>query len=442
MWLLLASACLANAEEAFAESRPIGSGGAAGGKAASRAGGKASGSKASGSKASGAKASGKGGGGGKASGKGGHKGGHRGSGFARTTTRVWHLLRLSAGPAGTIRSVEHLHRVAKHVATPQRELMYTTVDMDRAGHQLILLRQWAGNLREAFSHALVVGANHDTCAVVRNASIPCFVDGVAPKLKGKQNFFGQQVVMKWWMAMQLLEGRFNIVFSDPDIAWLRDPYAVWDRSYDLQGLSDIRSVNLTVQKHHEITCMRPWMENMYEHSRRSVYPCQSTGLWYMRDLPQSRAFLATLYGYLQARPNEWEQKAFQLLVMRFLVGIGDELPPLRYRLLPTSRYINIEFLEERNARGMNVTDMVATHCGYLKGMGDKLEHLRDNGLLLRGLSWHHDLHVNVSARAAAAKGTGVEVRLRPPATLTYTPLTTMALRRKNHSVVHVAVRRS
>ena len=91
---------------------------------------------------------------------------------------------------------------------------------------------------------------------------------------------------------------------------------------------------------------------MYEHGRRSIYPCQSTGLWYMRDGAASRALLDGLYGYLSARSNEWEQKAFQLVVMRYLVGIGDELPPLRYRLLPTAHFINIEFYEERVRLGM------------------------------------------------------------------------------------------
>ena len=86
---------------------------------------------------------------------------------------------------------------------------------------------------------------------------------------------------------------------------------------------------------------------MYEHSKRSIYPCQSTGLWFARDCVACRAFFDGLYGYLEERPNEWEQKAFQLMVMRYLVGLGDELPPLRYRLLPTSRYVNIEFYEER-----------------------------------------------------------------------------------------------
>ena len=66
------------------------------------------------------------------------------------------------------------------------------------------------------------------------------------------------------------------------------------------------------------------MENMYEHGRRSIYPCQSTGLWYARSTPPTHAFLQGLHGYLRTRPNEWEQKAYQLLVMRYLIGLGDD----------------------------------------------------------------------------------------------------------------------
>ena len=71
----------------------------------------------------------------------------------------------------------------------------------------------------------------------------------------------------------------------------QDPFQHWDRSFDFQGLSDIRSTNVTTGRHHEITCLRPWMENMYEHGRRSIYPCQSTGLWYARSTPPTHAFL-------------------------------------------------------------------------------------------------------------------------------------------------------
>ena len=321
----------------------------------------------------------------------------------KTATRLAALLRLSR-EVPILRSLSDLERVASAIATRGRELMYTTVTMDRPLFQLVFLRQWQGNLRSAAAHALLLGADNRTCMVARNATIPCFVDGLAPPLTGKQNAFGSQVLLKWWYAKALLALDFHIIFSDPDIAWLSEPFAAWRHEFDLQGLSDIRSPNLTVQKHHEITCMRPWMETMYEHGRRSIYPCQSTGLWYLRNQPQARALLDGLYGYLKARNNEWEQKAFQLIVMRYLVGLGDDLPPLQYRLLPTSQFINIEYYRERLRLGLDVSGTTAVHCGYLKNTADKLEFLEYYGFLHRGLSHHRRVYLGILALGESGHG--------------------------------------
>ena len=356
-----------------------------------------------------------------------------------TAARVAKLLQLSRR-LPVIKTEDDLATVVEAVANPNRELLFTTVSIDKSLHQLIFLRQWQGNLRLAAGHALMLGADDRTCMAARNASIPCFVDGVAPTLRGKQNQFGHQVLLKWWYARQMLSLNYHLIFSDPDIAWLSDPFARWDHSFDLQGLSDIRSVNVTVQKHHEITCMRPWMETMYEHARRSIYPCQSTGLWFMRDRPQSRALLSGLYGYLAAKPNEWEQKAFQLIVMRYLVGLGDELAPLRYRLLPTSQFINIEFYEERIRLGMPAEGTsIAVHCGYLKNTADKLEHLQMTGFLKRGLGFHRRLYQAVLALGESGHGhcCDGDERLYGHSERTI-PL---VLKRKNHTTWSGAVRR-
>lgn len=366
---------------------------------------------------------------------GGLGGTKRGQGGA--ATQIARALRLS-NHKGTLTTQDDLLRVATHLATPAHQIIFSTVTMDRPLHQLLLFRQWAGNLRGRLANALVVGTNEHTCHIMRNESIPCFVDNLAPQLTGKQNFFGSQVLLKWWYARALLRHSLHIVFSDPDIAWVRDPFAAWDETYDLQGLSDIRSVNLTVQKHHEITCIRPWMEQMYEHSRRSIYPCMSTGLWFMRDTPQSRAFLDGMYGYLQARNNEWEQKAFQLLVMRYLIGIGDELAPLRFRLLPTWGFINLEYYEERRKQGLDVSNLVATHCGYLKNTADKLEHLELGGFLERGLAWHQAL---VGTLRAIKSGNGSIDRDVPALPPPYVRTKPLSLRRKDHTIYNIVVRR-
>mmetsp|Transcript_25958 Transcript_25958/g.64281 ORF Transcript_25958/g.64281 Transcript_25958/m.64281 type:complete len:179 (+) Transcript_25958:79-615(+) len=178
------------------------------------------------------------------------------------------------------------------------------------------------------------------------------------------------------------------------------------------------------------------MEQMYEHSRRSIYPCMSTGLWYMRNTVPSRAFLDGLYGYLRARNNEWEQKAFQLIVMRYLIGLGDDLPPLRYRLLPTWGFINLEFYELRKQMGLDTTKLIATHCGYLKNIADKLEHLEINGFLERGWAWHQALTNTI---AAIKNGTSsIDRDVGQPGPYIRTKL--LSLKRKNHTTYNIVVR--
>ena len=167
--------------------------------------------------------------------KAGGMGGAKRSG-AGAVAVILSALRLSKHK-GTIATQEDLLRTATHLATPSRQLMFTTVTMDKPLFQLLLLRQWAGNLRGRLANALVIGTNDYTCKVMRNESIPCFVDKLAPQLTGKQNFFPSAVLLKWWYARALLEHSFHIIFSDPDIAWARDPFGTWDESYDLQVAS-------------------------------------------------------------------------------------------------------------------------------------------------------------------------------------------------------------
>ena len=159
------------------------------------------------------------------------------------------------------------------------------------------------------------------------------------------------------------------------------------------------------------------------------------------------------------------------MVVRYLIGLGDELPPLRYRLLPASAFLNIEMLEARQALRLPVGSMVGVHCGYLKEEGDKVahtsssisrphlghtsatprphlghtsaaprphlgrtssrssqvEHLERHGLLLRGMARHARL-----ARLLRNASVGGFV---------YTRTQALQLRRKHNSSIRVLVRR-
>ena len=145
------------------------------------------------------------------------------------------------------------------------------------------------------------------------------------------------------------------------------------------------------------------MEQQYERGRRTVYPCQSTGLWLARATPAVAAFFREMSDYLIERPAEWEHKSYQLLVVRFLIGLGDDLPPIRYRLLPTSSYVNAEFYEARRRQGLPIDRTVGVHCGYLKEEGDKFEYLERFGWLQRSLERQRRMARLLLNRNAAAE---------------------------------------
>ena len=44
--------------------------------------------------------------------------------------------------------------------------------------------------------------------------------------------------------------------------------------------------------------MRPWMELNYVKARRTVYPCQSAGLWFVRSGAATRAFMDGLHEHI------------------------------------------------------------------------------------------------------------------------------------------------
>ena len=177
----------------------------------------------------------------------------------QTARRLAQLLALSAGPLGVLHTEDDLRRVAARVATASRELLLTTVAMDAAQMQLLFLRQWAGNLRHRAANILLIGTDEATCRLARNASLPCFVDAMGRAVvAAAAKVEGRDEAVKWFYVRALLRLEFHLVFSDAHVAWLQDPFRHWDRSFDLQGLSDIRSTNLTVGAHHKIACLDTW----------------------------------------------------------------------------------------------------------------------------------------------------------------------------------------
>ena len=60
---------------------------------------------------------------------------------------------------------------------------------------------------------------------------------------------------------------------------------------------------------------------------------------------------------------------FQVMVVRYAIGLGDDTPPLRARLLPPTRFANVDVANASK-------QLVAVHAGYVPTEREKLRRLR------------------------------------------------------------------
>ena len=162
---------------------------------------------------------------------------------------------------------------------------------------------------------------------------------------------------------------------------------------------------------------------MYQLWRHIVYPCASAHVFFLRATLAGRAFSQGMpanptpnpnpnpnpspspnpipnpsegmHEYVRDRPNEWG-RAFQLIVMRYTVGVGDDLPPLRFRLLPTSLAVNLPQYRQRQRSGLPTAATVAVHAGQLKSEEAKVDAFRGLGFLERGLTAWQDMQAEAT----------------------------------------------
>jgi hypothetical protein len=152
---------------------------------------------------------------------------------------------------------------------------------------------------------------------------------------------------------------------DSDVAVLKDPLAPFSNPYryDVQGLTDWQHLpdpelrrGFTLRQH---PCMlyylrsdpfvpgeSSWTEAWHaNHQRQAILnphnPCQSTGLWFVEPTEAAVAFMRAMVDRIAYHaPYEWDQTAWNEVLMPFLWGAGDD-PPLRYRVLPYSVASNL-----------------------------------------------------------------------------------------------------
>ncbi|KAK9834700.1 hypothetical protein WJX74_007976 [Apatococcus lobatus] len=298
-------------------------------------------------------------------------------------------------------------QVADTIAGDARAIILTTLDLtfqgkDHSREQLDHMKNFAYHLDrvDRLQNTMTVSYTEETCRLLLSVSIPCFVDRLSPqpdtfpeRLQGETAVFA-----KYWHALSLLKLGINVYFSDSDAAILQDPFVFQDRSFDIEGLSDWndRSIVPDPRGMFEHPCViyntkkdrqvlgGQFIEGYWQHPlskpdvQKHMNPCQSTGGWFAQPTPPSILFLEHMLHWMtEWHPKQWDQAAWNELIMPHLFGTGSR-PPLAYRLLPMESFSNFKVNALRTKQGLPINQVVL-HAGEAHGKR-KVDEFKKRGL--------------------------------------------------------------
>mmetsp|Transcript_1768 Transcript_1768/g.5121 ORF Transcript_1768/g.5121 Transcript_1768/m.5121 type:complete len:434 (+) Transcript_1768:363-1664(+) len=275
------------------------------------------------------------------------------------------------------------------VATTGREVVFTTTS---AWTPVItdMLKHFMWHLHHVGRdrNLMIISQDAGTCRNLVAMGMPCYLDDMSPR--GGDFPAGHRYGQRPWdfgkiyWALTLAELGYTSLYLDNDVACMDDPLPadILSAPYDLQGLSDFRDAELRKlgevldnrcslyrTKFHEDVpggdVLHPaWEIPKNETSMRALAPCQSLGAFYTKPSLATLQFYRYLsHWMIQTHPHQWDQAAWNEVVMAFLIGMGDE-PALKYRILPVNRFMNIEVLLKRQEAKLAV-HQVLVHAGYL-----------------------------------------------------------------------------
>jgi len=195
-------------------------------------------------------------------------------------------------------------------------------------------------------------------------------EDAVPKSDGGQIQGGAlAVVSKWVWAHAFAEAGYNVIFSDSDVAFVKNPFDYWwggePRKFDVMGLSDWRAAASAPNLPYCTSLPQP------RHLK-----CQSTGIMFFRSNPRVTSVLADMVGEAAPPGRIWEQELWQKYIPRLV----DEYKGT-YTLLPVASFMNEEYVSSNTAQDK----AVAVHMGYVGGACLKMEKFQCLGLGVKGL---------------------------------------------------------
>ncbi|PRW44369.1 putative dolichyl pyrophosphate Glc1Man9 c2 alpha-1,3-glucosyltransferase [Chlorella sorokiniana] len=338
-------------------------------------------------------------------------------------------------PAEFVVTNETLSALLERTASPHEAVIFTTTRLPANPQaELEMMSNFCFFLDRAgvLGHTLLLTTHNASWHQLNAKGFPVILDRVFPEREEYQQ--GVQpgdtpnrvfdVQKHYWGATIIARG-FRALYMDSDAIVLQDPLPTFRPDYDVQSISDWSgdapelprvgdTLTASCQLYKWIPDARTptgavlrefWRYGPGDAERalHSQNPCASTGTWYLEPTPVAIRFMAAMRDHLldPATRFQWDQTAWNEVIVPFLWGVGDE-PPLRYRLLPARSFFGgVGNYEVRVRQGLPV-DPVVLHSGGLHG-GQKAQTYARLGF------WHPDF----SLPARPKPGVGGSFAARP-----------------------------
>ncbi|PNG99910.1 hypothetical protein TSOC_014299 [Tetrabaena socialis] len=168
--------------------------------------------------------------------------------------------------------------------------------------------------------------------------------------------------------------RYNVLYLDWDVGIIRPFFHLIDNvQHDFISLSDtVSGANFfkreTLPMHKRFSCGINYGD---------ANPCASTGLWHVMAMKETAEFTNDVWNVSMERTETWEQAVFNQLAphWRNPLPFGPKRQ-INFQIFPIPEVINVPLLFELPQEQFDHTRVTMLHCGYLHGLGDKINALR------------------------------------------------------------------
>ena len=251
-------------------------------------------------------------------------------------------------------------------------------------------------------HAIVVGTDRAACEAAESPAVPCVVgDGVfwgeaaqaeleRGKLKHGTAAYARLMHLKARPALDALRLGYNVLFTDTDVVWLRNPLAELRAAYG--GAMADGSVDLLIQSDHDESndaactehseCRRShWCREKPTYVNGNEHKCEVEvcgGFWWLRASAAGEALLDGMFAQMEVMRKQ-DERIGEQPVLNFVL---HRTPGLRWRVLPRDEYPNGASYFVR--RKWPAALPVIVHNNWLAGYKKKRARFERHGMWLLG----------------------------------------------------------